>query len=38
MDDKNTEVKFFTGTNIIILAFIWGLFIIIIFFKNIYSL
>lgn len=33
MDDKNTEVKFFTGTNIIILAFIWGLFIIIIFLR-----
>lgn len=30
MKDNTTEVKFFTVTNIIILVFIWGLFIIII--------
>lgn len=34
MDDKNTEVKFFTGTNIIILAFIWGLFAVIIYLRR----
>ena len=34
MDDKNSEVKFFTDTNIIILAFIWGLFAVIIFLRR----
>lgn len=34
MDDKNTEVKFFTGTNIIILAFIWGLFAVIFYLRR----
>lgn len=34
MDDKNTEVKFFTLINIIILAFIWGLFVVIIYLRR----
>ncbi len=34
MDDKTTEVKFFTLINIIILAFIWSLFVVIIYLRR----
>lgn len=34
MDDKNTKVKFFSKTNLIILGLIWGLFIIIIYLRK----
>lgn len=34
MNDKNTKVKFFSKTNLIILGLIWGLFIIIIYLRK----
>lgn len=34
MHDKNCEVKFLTKTNLIILGVIWGLFVVIIFFRR----